>query len=117
MLILTAIITPIRVGFIDDRDVDDWYYIDLSFDIYFGVDIIVNFLSAYHDEKNKLITKFSGIIKNYLTGWFPIDFIATFPFDILLDNIDGTSSYNKLFRLMRLPRLYRLARIVINDII
>lgn len=50
MLILTAIITPIRVGFIDDRDVDDWFILDTSFDIYFGLDIIVNFLSAYYDE-------------------------------------------------------------------
>lgn len=49
MLILTALVTPIRVSFIEERDEQDWFLIDLIFDIYFGCDIIVNFISTYHD--------------------------------------------------------------------
>ena len=52
MLSLTAIITPIRVCIVDEADVDDWASIDMFFNIYFGIDIIINFVSAYSDEKN-----------------------------------------------------------------
>lgn len=81
MLILTALITPIRVCFIEDEDSDDWLPVDLFFDGYFGLDIFVNFVSAYINEQSKLIIEWDLIIINYLTGWFPIDLIAIFPFD------------------------------------
>ena len=52
MLIMTAVITPIRVCFVDDADVDSWFGIDTFFDVYFGCDIIINFISAFYDECN-----------------------------------------------------------------
>lgn len=52
MLILTAILTPVRVCFIDDSDLDSWYPIDLFFDIYFIMDILVNFISAFYNSSN-----------------------------------------------------------------
>lgn len=52
MLILTAIVTPVRVCFIDDSDFDSWYPVDLFFDIYFIIDILINFLSAFYNSSN-----------------------------------------------------------------
>lgn len=52
MLIMTAIITPVRVCFVDDSDVDNWYEVDLLFEIYFCVDILINFLSSYYNSSN-----------------------------------------------------------------
>lgn len=52
MLILTAIITPVRVCFVDDSDSNNWFTLDLFFDIYFGCDIIMNFISAYYDHNS-----------------------------------------------------------------
>ena len=40
---------------------------------------------------------------NYVYGWFFIDFISIFPFDLLLDG----SMITKLFRLFRMPRLLK----------
>lgn len=109
MLTMTAIITPIRVCIIDDKDTNDWSSIDMTFNVYFGVDILINFLSAYSDEKNLIIYCFKSIIYNYLTGWFLIDFVSIFPVEIISTS---DTSYNKLFRLLRIPRLYKLASLI-----
>ena len=44
------------------------------------------------------------IAYNYLYGWFFIDFVSIFPFDMLMSSGVAT----KLFRLARLPRLIKL---------
>lgn len=49
MLTLTAIITPVKVCFVDDGDEESWYTIDLIFDLYFISDILINFISAYYN--------------------------------------------------------------------
>jgi len=108
MLIMTAFITPVRVCFVDDSDVDNWYEFDLFFDIFFYLDILMNFLSSFYDTDNKLIFEFKKIFIEYITGWFVIDLIAVFPFD----SIGSSGGEAKLFRLLRLPRLYRLTKIV-----
>jgi hypothetical protein len=48
MLVMTAILVPIRVSFIDESE--SWDIIDAIFDIYFLCDMIINFISAYYDE-------------------------------------------------------------------
>ena len=42
--------------------------------------------------------------KNYISGWFFIDFFSVFPFDALLKS----GPITKLFRLCRIPRLMKL---------
>lgn len=51
---------------------------------------------------------------NYLKGWFFLDLIASFPFQILdLVGFGGNSSqFNALRKLARLPRLARLIRVL-----
>ena len=58
MILLTAALTPIRVCLIDDEDLDSWYPIDVLFDVFFGMDIIVNFLSSFYDSNNQLVFRF-----------------------------------------------------------
>jgi len=56
---------------------------------------------------------------NYLTGWFGIDFIATFPWEVVLEigatDHDGIVSkpmqYTALVRLLRLIRILRILRL------
>jgi hypothetical protein len=50
---------------------------------FFGVDIIINFLSAYYDENLVIIDNYKDIAINYLMGWFFIDFITVIPFDVI----------------------------------
>ena len=54
--------------------------IDMIVDILFGIDLFVNFISSYEDPETGLpVVSLKLIAINYLTSWFPIDFIAVFP--------------------------------------
>ncbi|CAD8104476.1 unnamed protein product [Paramecium sonneborni] len=114
LLLATTIITPFKVCFIDSGNDGFWFWVDVIFDILFFADIVINFLSAFYDEEQKVIDDYILIAKSYLTGWFIIDFIAVLPITYFLD--DNTQAkalrYNKLLRLIRLPRLYRLVRLI-----
>lgn len=88
---------------------------DIVFDVFFGIDIVVNFFSAYYDHKSKLVDDRKKIVANYAMGWLIIDLVAILPLNYFLSNETDTSSqfnYNKLLRLMRIPRLYRLLRLL-----
>jgi len=75
LIIFTAILTPYRVSFIEDGN-QTFEIIEIIFDVGFGIDIIVNFISAYYDPRYGLITDFKSIAKNYLKGWFWVDIVA-----------------------------------------
>lgn len=75
-------------------------------DAIFLVDIIVNFLSAYQDEDLVMIDDKKIIAKSYLSGWFLLDSIAIFPFDLV-----ATIQGNSLVRVTRIGKLYKLIKI------
>ena len=87
---------------------------DASVDILFGIDIVVNFVSAYEQPDGRLIIEHKKIASNYLRGWFILDFLACFPFQLipLGEDTSGVSNNSGILRLARLPRLYRLVRLV-----
>ena len=58
-----------------------WSNIELFFDVLFGIDIIVNFLSAYYDEDFILNDGLKIIAYNYVRTWLLIDLVAIFPFN------------------------------------
>ncbi len=88
---------------------------DLILDVMFFLDIVLNFLTGYFDESDnvpELVMSCKRVATNYTKGWFFLDFIATFPFQLIeLYAKTGGTKYNKLLRLLRLPRLYRLVRL------
>lgn len=47
------------------------------------------------------------LAKLYVTGWFPIDIMAIFPFDLILSSAD----FNQLVRVARFGRLYKLIKL------
>ena len=49
------------------------------------------------------------IAKKYLKGWFFIDLVAIFPFDMLMTS--ANSKYNPLVRVARFGRLYKLVKL------
>lgn len=66
-----------------------------------------------HPQTGKLIVDRKVIVKMYLKGWFWLDFIACFPFQLIdLEAISSAGSNSKILRLARLPRLYRLVRLL-----
>lgn len=109
LLIYTATIMPYRITFIVGTDYDYWWFLDNFLNILFFIDFLVNCLSAYYDDCDKLIYSHKKILLNYLRGWMIIDFIGCIPLDLFLESA-STGGYNNLLRLFRLPRLYRLIR-------
>jgi len=87
LLAYTAIVTPYRVAFADDVDSFGFFIIMNSFiDYVFTIDILVNFMSAYERYDGQVEYRLKRIALNYFTGFFWIDFLATFPFSALSSN-------------------------------
>ncbi len=107
MMAYTTLVTPFKIAFVENDSLF-WFLTDFFVDFVFGVDIILNFFTAYYDDDYNLITDQSIIIKHYLKGWFFIDFFSILPFSLIMRSARG---YSSLTRLARLPRLYKLVKI------
>ena len=54
--------------------------VDTIVDILFGIDICLNFISAYDDPITGLpVISLKKIAKNYVSGWFWIDLVSVIP--------------------------------------
>lgn len=73
-MVATALLTPIIVSFIPDDD-KTFNIIDRIFDIGFGIDIIMNFITAYYDPYMGQVTNMKTIARQYLKKWFWIDLL------------------------------------------
>jgi hypothetical protein len=115
LLIYTATVMPFVVVFIEYTTYDIWWWVDWIENFLFSVDILVNFCSAYYDDRYVLVTDIRKIAVRYLKTWFIIDLIACMPFDwIIYGRIDTDSSFDKygnFVRFLRLPRIYDLIRL------
>ena len=115
LLIYTATIMPFNIAFVEVEMFTTWWWIDLTLDILFFIDVIVNIFSAYYDAEGQLVTSRSKIFCKYLKTWMILDMIACFPVNLIeggsSDYESKGSDYSNLIRLVRLPRLYRLFRI------
>ena len=85
---------------------DFQFYFDLMVELFFWLDLCLNFLQSYpHPEFLYDILEFKEIAKNYVfKGWFFVDFVSVFPFELFFTQ----GNLTKLVRLMRLPRLNKL---------
>jgi hypothetical protein len=76
LLVIIGVITPFRVCIVDDEDQEYWIIFDYMTDFLFGLDLLLNFFTAYYEAENKLETRYYKIAFNYISGWFAIDAIA-----------------------------------------
>lgn len=72
-------------------------------DIYFILDIIINFNLSF-ESKDGFINDWKKIFYNYFFGYFWIDLITSIPFNFFLQS-SSSVSYNKLLWLAKLPKL------------
>ena len=116
LLIWSAIYLPYRLSFIDKISLN-YYLMEIIIDFIFGVDIIINFFTAYYNEKNILEISRWKIAKRYVKSWFIIDLLSmsvyfsniySVPFELFTE----AGEYSKGFRLLRLPRLYKLLKVI-----
>ena len=71
--------------------------------------IILNFFHSYLDKNTgEIITNPKKIAKKYLKGWFFIDFISSFPFELIWDG----SPFLRLLRIIRINKIFKFISFV-----
>jgi len=114
-----AVDTPYRLSFETKNSLREKFMDWLVFSI-FCIDIVLNFMTSYIRE-HKLVINRSKIAYHYLRTWFFLDFLATFPFEVLFQfdnssinssNTSNTVDTLKLGKLLRLAQLGRLVRLL-----
>jgi len=129
LVLVDAMVLPFQMAYTGSSDsaVDKfWLYLTT---IFFAVDIVLNFSTAFPAGNNdpdyepgKLVTNRIKIARNYLRTWFSIDFVSTIPWGVLADlAADGDSGGGaqltkltkaiKFVRFLRLMRMLRLAKL------
>ncbi|GMH54890.1 hypothetical protein TrST_g3700 [Triparma strigata] len=126
LLLFIAVYVPYRITFIQALNTT-WKWIEHVIDISFGIDILLNFFTAYYpsnDAEANLVYDLKKIAKRYCKSYFIIDFVATFPFDLLISTDNADSGVNrsaklanlgkgmKLLRGLKLLRVYRLQKFI-----
>ena len=77
---------------------------DACIDAFFWLDIALTFRTAYQVPETKvLVSDTRSIARHYFEGWFLIDVLATFPWDVGQPQLKGL----KILRLLRSIRLFK----------
>lgn len=131
-LLYVSITVPMRASFevvVEFMSFEWWF--DTLVDVYFIVDLVLNFRTAYVNSKGVRETRPRTIAKNYICGWFFIDFVSCIPVGHIsyaieqaalsgatsstADGADAASPDNlkalKSLRLLKLSKMLRLARL------
>ena len=115
-LLYIAFSLPYRIGF-DDNVIlwSFWFWFDAALDIYFVIDICLNFKTAVITPEGEILYKQKDVTTNYLKGWFFIDFVSCLPvgyIEFMVGTDEGAPSSTRGVRLLRLFRLLKLLRLV-----
>eukprot|EP01052_Picozoa_sp_SAG31_P021052 SAG31_NODE_1609_length_7753_cov_12.390253_6_plen_172_part_00 len=112
------LLIPLRTCF--DVEVKVWsvsFFVDNIVDIFFIVDLVLNFRLAYRDDLGRMVVEPSEISKHYLRGWFFIDFLSCIPIQYILYAVEGEAGTAgaarslKALRLVRITKMLRIARL------
>ena len=131
ILIYVAMVVPFRVGYRQPAE-GAWYVVDLLIDIYFYVDVVLNFHTGYvdPDDEERVIYEPWAIARKYARTWLSIDIVACLPIDLVIRISEGrllcsmaaggcageesstSDSSGQLLRLFKLLRLFRLMKLL-----
>ena len=130
ILLYVAMVVPFRVGYRQPAE-GAWYVVDLLIDIYFYVDVVLNFHTGYvdPDDEERVIYEPWAIAREYARTWLSIDIVACLPIDFVIRVSDGRllcsmaaggcpedesqqDSSGQLLRLFKLLRLFRLMKLL-----
>lgn len=100
------VIVPYRLAFSIDAE-GGWYVFEWAIDVFFWLDIVINFLTAYKSY-GRIVGNLRKIARHYAKSWFCVDLIASFPYDLLVDALGESSS--RIGQSLQLLRLLRTLR-------
>jgi len=122
-IIYSVLLVPYRIGFGAPAE-GGMKYFDYIGDLFFFLDMVLSFRTSFVDADSQLLVEDPWrIAKNYLLGWFFVDFVSTFPVDMVVpSNEDGQVNpafrsvkilrVLRLFKLLKLLRLFKLTRLL-----
>jgi hypothetical protein len=116
LIIYSTIAVPYRICFEVEAEGVSFVF-DVFVDLCFLVDIIFNFRCGFIDRDGDVVWDERKIACNYVSGWFAIDFLSTFPIDrvaqVAMGDGGGGGSLRavKLIRILRLVRLMKLMKL------
>ena len=66
------------------QETNTWCWVYYCIDTFFLVDIILTFFTTLpeHDDEEELTDR-KEIARKYMKSWFPIEFLAIMPFDLI----------------------------------
>eukprot|EP00899_Mesostigma_viride_P019512 jgi/Mesvir1/27562/Mv07312-RA.1 len=129
LLVYVALVVPFRVGFGTTSE-GAFYAIDILCDLYFLIDLCLNFFTGYYRRKRgnvEVEMNHRKVIKHYLMTWFVLDALSCAPVDHIVRmkrhtflcsfvvgkcKRDVANSSGQLFRLFKVLRLIRLVKLV-----
>jgi len=85
--------------------------------VYFIMDIVLNFMTGYSDENGKVVLIPSRVVANYTQGWLALDVIASIPWDWLTvpDSSVQMTKGLRFARILRMSRAMRLRKLATQD--
>uniref|UniRef100_H2Z0V3 Cyclic nucleotide-binding domain-containing protein n=1 Tax=Ciona savignyi TaxID=51511 RepID=H2Z0V3_CIOSA len=123
LVIYTAIFTPFTAAFLrhevkPEAEVPQQGYnfteplnvIEFLVDIFFVIDILINFRTTYVNKNDEVVSKPGKIAIHYFKGWFLIDLVAAVPFDLLVANPSSLDVVSIILYLY-LNNLYHITKI------
>uniref|UniRef100_K3WUP8 Cyclic nucleotide-binding domain-containing protein n=1 Tax=Globisporangium ultimum (strain ATCC 200006 / CBS 805.95 / DAOM BR144) TaxID=431595 RepID=K3WUP8_GLOUD len=120
IVLYSAIVIPIEVGFPDLEFGMGWGSISIATDVLFCFDVVQNFFVGYYiSEEEPMVRDRKLIACKYLSSWFIPDVLAIIPADYVINGINNDPETRdksvlslKLTRMVRLVRITKLARLI-----
>ena len=106
VLLYSCLATPVELALFDGPPSK---LLNFIVDGMFLMDIFLSFNSMIYNEDFEVINDRSTIVRTYLKGWFLIDLIAIFPFDLIFGS-NGEAA--KLVRFIRIGRITKLLKLI-----
>ena len=111
LVIYSSVNVPYTSAFQPSQDVAT---LDALVDVAFYADIILNFWTGF-DKGYEIVLDKEQIVRNYLGGWFVVDFVATVQWDMFVGWFSpdlGASITVKMLALIKIFRLARASRLI-----
>eukprot|EP01043_Picozoa_sp_COSAG02_P022046 COSAG02_NODE_1134_length_14376_cov_382.343700_2_plen_705_part_00 len=120
-LFYVAVVVPLRTGFGIELDPGSaGWWMELVVDVYFILDLCLNFVTSFYDNDAVLVRAPREIAKRYAKGWLAIDVVSCLPISYVTLAIEagsskaaqrGSTPNTKVFKILRLLRLAKLLRL------
>jgi hypothetical protein len=119
-LLYVAVLVPIRTGFSQELEpLSSAWWVELCVDVYFIIDLFLNFMTSYYDSDGVLVRNTREIAMHYAKGWLLLDVVSCLPISYGTAIMQATSTSaaqgsppnTKVFKILRLLRLAKLLRL------